>query len=389
MTASITVADACARRWDVAIVGAGPAGATAALLLARQGRSVLLVERASFPREKTCGCCLNGRAVAVLRALGLGGVVDRGAQLSAVEMRLGKRRLGLAIPPGRAISRGLLDSALAQAAADAGASFLPSCSAALLPAGGASVRTLHLHCGPEAGEASASLVLACDGIGGRLLETEPLCAWHIVRDAWMGVSLTSDRVAAKGAVSPFPQGVICMHIGRGGYVGAVRLADGRPHLAAALDPAAARLHDGPGNLVRRILSGCGVALDHHQWRLSGAPLLTRHREVLGAHRVLALGDSCGYVEPFTGEGMSWAIASAVHLCSWLQPFGSALPADLATRWTAAGHQFMRREQLTCRALRYSLHRPKLAGAAFSAGRVAPGLVRMMVRRVGREDRKGF
>src|ERR1700742_3919012 len=58
------------RRFDVCIVGAGPAGSTAAYLLARQGRSVALVDRATFPRDKTCGDGITPRGARVRARIG-------------------------------------------------------------------------------------------------------------------------------------------------------------------------------------------------------------------------------------------------------------------------------------------------------------------------------
>src|SRR6188472_4295561 len=58
---------------DVLIVGAGPAGAIAALVLARAGARVRLVDRARFPRDKLCGDTINPGALAALRRLALDG----------------------------------------------------------------------------------------------------------------------------------------------------------------------------------------------------------------------------------------------------------------------------------------------------------------------------
>src|SRR6476659_1187113 len=56
---------------DVAIVGAGPAGAAAAITLARAGRDVVVVDKASFPRDKCCGDGLTSGALRLLEGLGL------------------------------------------------------------------------------------------------------------------------------------------------------------------------------------------------------------------------------------------------------------------------------------------------------------------------------
>jgi 2-polyprenyl-6-methoxyphenol hydroxylase-like FAD-dependent oxidoreductase len=79
----------------VVVVGAGPAGALAALGLARQGVPVLLVERRRFPRWKVCGACLSGQALAALEQAGQGPLLD---QLGARPLR--SVQLGLQ-GPGR------------------------------------------------------------------------------------------------------------------------------------------------------------------------------------------------------------------------------------------------------------------------------------------------
>src|SRR5215831_13162534 len=57
--------------YDVAIVGAGPAGATCAWYLARQGIRVLLLEKKSFPRDKLCGDAICSRALIHLKRMGV------------------------------------------------------------------------------------------------------------------------------------------------------------------------------------------------------------------------------------------------------------------------------------------------------------------------------
>ena len=75
--------------WDAVVIGAGPAGALTARELARLGLRVLLVDRAKFPRNKVCGCCLNGAALAALRELGLGSIADAGVPLTDMKLAAG------------------------------------------------------------------------------------------------------------------------------------------------------------------------------------------------------------------------------------------------------------------------------------------------------------
>src|SRR5215203_4833180 len=96
---------------DVLISGAGPAGAIAALVLARRGVRVTLVDRARFPREKLCGDTINPGALSILRRLGLERLTE-----GALPVR------GMIVTgQGVAISRRVFDERLVAAAAAAGA----------------------------------------------------------------------------------------------------------------------------------------------------------------------------------------------------------------------------------------------------------------------------
>ena len=65
------VSKPASKQCDVLIVGAGPAGSTCAMFLAKKGVKVLLLDRASFPRDKTCGDAISGKSARVLKELGL------------------------------------------------------------------------------------------------------------------------------------------------------------------------------------------------------------------------------------------------------------------------------------------------------------------------------
>src|SRR5262249_8745957 len=147
------------------------AGALAARQLARAGAKVLLLDRATFPRWKVCGCCLNPHAQSTLAAVGLG---DLPATLGAVPlpvMRLAVKDIEarLRLPGWVSLSRLGLVHALVEEARAAGGTFLPGMTARLGPVQG-ETRTLWVH--PGHGEETpvlARLVLAADGLGGRLL----------------------------------------------------------------------------------------------------------------------------------------------------------------------------------------------------------------------------
>ena len=369
MTGTIEFAELAARPWDAVVIGAGPAGGLAAYLLARRGQRVLLVDRKAFPREKACGCCLNSASIEALRSSGLGAVLE-GAEdaeqarpLDRLILRNSRRVVELGLPGSLALSRGVLDGRLAQAAVSAGAAFMPECVAHLQPADKGSQRRIVLRKQGCEATVEASLVIASDGLGGGVMDQEPGAKWAIARDAWIGLATTVDAGGCG-----LPRGTINMFMGVGGYVGVVRMEEGRLHLAAAVHAGACRDAGGPGRMMMRLIGDCGVQVPQlADAAILGTGPLTRRRRVIGGHRVLAAGDACGYVEPFTGEGIAWALRSAGELVRLLPADLADWDASLIDRWRTAHRNVLGRHQLACRAIRYLLHRPRLgAGAVFLA-----------------------
>jgi menaquinone-9 beta-reductase len=347
--------------------------------LSGRGRRVLLIEKSAWSREKVCGGCLNADAVGSIKEIGLCSALEDAQAIDQVAWHVGDNSLHLPAPGGAAILRSTMDAVIVAEAVARGCGFLSGFSATLLPAENAQPhRTIQLRDANGTITINAGTVLACDGIGGTSLACEPWAEWKISRGAWIGVSSTLDPLAAR-----VDCGTIHMHVGHGGYVGLVQLSGGRIHLAAALDPAECRSAGGPVPLIKKILHFCGRAdrLQVDGARFRGAGELTRRRERVGGYRVLALGDACGYVEPFTGEGMAWAIHGARQAVDLLPEVDSDWPRHLADQWQACHRETIVRRQLWCRRLRPMMHHPALAAAGVALGRVAPRVSSYLARQV--------
>jgi len=367
--------------WDAAVIGAGPAGGVAAAMLAGRGWRVLLIEKSSWPREKVCGGCLNADAVGLLAEGGLISAIARAQRIDWVFWHVGGQSLSLPAPGGAAILRSEFDAAMVAIAMERGCEFRPGCSATLLPAEGENFRTLKLRSGSENLNIRARVVLACDGIGGMSLAAERWAGWRVARKAWIGAS-----TAGLNWPAGIESGAIHMHVGNGGYVGLVRLRGGEiVHLAAALDPAKCRKSGGPGPLIAKILesNGLGTPAGLATARFRGSGALTRRRVALGGHRVLAVGDACGYVEPFTGEGMAWAMEAARQAVELLPPPHAPWPVNLADAWKARHDLAIGRRQRFCRALRPMMHHPSIAAIGVAALRAAPVIGNWVAGRVSR------
>lgn len=353
---TLTVEDACREEWDIVVVGAGLSGSIAAREAALRGSRVLLVDKAAFPRRKVCGCFLNANALANLAQLNLSSLlVDSHAPpVRGVFLSAGTRHAYLPLPTGAALSRARLDTQLAREAAAAGASLLLHTEAHLVEVVSDRCR-LRLNQGEAAGEIVSRIVVAADGLAGRLARETRDCVQSVNLRSRIGVSAAMAR-APEG----YQPGTIQMVVGREGYIGALQVEDGHVELAAALDPAAVKRW-GPGETVHRILQDSPLprleGVCELEWQ--GTNPLSRQTTPPAGRRIFFVGDAAGYIEPFTGEGMAWAIASGAAVAGVAHHAAQHYSDDLPRQWIRMRERLLRGRMRLCRLVTQSLRYQRL------------------------------
>lgn len=357
-------------RYQVAVIGAGPAGACAAIAACRAGARVLLVDRAAFPRAKACGCCLSPQAIAAIGRLGACAAIADALPLDSVRLVADGREARFARHAGVAIGRDALDDRLAAIARDRGAEVRLGTAAHLVEPG-------VIELGDGRARVTASVVVAADGLAGSSLARDDAAAWTVAPASRIGFGAT----VPAGTVRCGP-GEVRMHVGRAGYVGAVVLPDGSTDIAGAMQPDAVRADGGPAEAAIRMLATAVIdpqPVRTARWR--GTPPLTRRRKALAAPRLLLAGDAAGYVEPFTGEGIGWATATGAAAGSLAARIarGEASERD----WPAIHSSIARGSALRCRAIALLLRSPAAVRACIALGNAAPRALEAIALRIGR------
>jgi flavin-dependent dehydrogenase len=366
-------------RWDAVVAGAGPSGAAAALALARSGALVLLFERSAFPRWKVCGACLGPAALASLDRLGAHALTVRAGAvpLSRMVLRSQRKAARLRLSGWAALSRATLDEHLVGVAARAGVTVWTEARVALGPVG-ADARTVRVTRAGSEIDVEARIVIDATGLGRGLAE-DGGATTHAAPHTRVGVG-----TEIEAPDYPVAAGELHMTVGRPGYVGLVRVEHGRLNVAAAVDPSALR-GSSPGGVIAGILAHAGLPplppTAANAWR--GTPGLTRAGDA-GADRLLRTGDAAGYVEPFTGEGIGWALADGLAAAECARAALEGRPADSLAQWRR--HRAARRAtaERLCRGLARGLRRPRLVGLAVTALGAVPELAAPFIRRVARD-----
>lgn len=364
--------------WDAVVIGAGPAGSIAARELARRGRRTLLVDKAAFPRSKVCGGCLNGNAIATLASIGLGHLPSEigGQSISQFELAARGRRATISLPHGIAVSRAVFDAALVDQAIREGVVFRSEVKARLCEVVGAA-RRVELVDRERSQNIDAKVVIAADGLNGHVTGMNG--------EFVSGRSRIGAGVILPAAPAEYWAGRIHMATSAGGYVGLVRVEHDQLEIAAAFDSEFIRRSGGLGPAAVAVLSDAGLpairGLEAVAWK--GTPALTRRPDRIAGTRWFAVGDAAGYVEPFTGEGMAWAMAGAVAVAEIANRAISTWSDEFIRKWPNAHARIVGQRQWSCRILSRLLRSPTACRWIVAGLATVPTLASPFVRLLNR------
>lgn len=382
---TVALVEARDAEWDMLVIGAGPAGAATALRLARLGARVLLVDRGRFPRPKVCGCCLSPAALGELAALDLPAECRAPAvPLHAVWIAARGREARIDTTGGATVSRESLDAALVRAAISAGVAWMPATTVTEIEAGGALAVATVRQASSDSARLRAGRVVIAAGLADAIrVQGSDAGKVHAAARRPRRVapaSLIGLGATLPAAGGPLPPGELVMAVGRSGYAGIVRLEDGRLDLAAAVEPGAVAAAGSPAALIEALVSEVGgtarasvprEALAAAAFRAT--PALTHTTPLLAGDegQIVRIGDAAAYIEPFTGEGMGWALASGRMLAETVA--ASASRADFQARFPVAHARVFAAHHARCRRVAAAVRRPWLFAGAVEAARIAPAL----------------
>ena len=378
--------------YDAIIVGAGPAGAAAAALLAQAGWRIALIEKTSFPRRKVCGEFISATTWPLLRQLGVADSLLEiaGPVVRRVGLYSGNVMASAALSPdareqegGRALGREHLDTLLLQRAAGLGADIRQPWTLSGMTAncGGydctivdkGRAQTRHLR---------ARLIIAAHGSweSGAMPSQSLRCAPR--RDDLFGFKAHFVNCALPTDLMPliaFP----------GGYGGMVHTDGGRVSLSCCIrrDQLALarqrlpRASAGPAVLAHVAASCKGVSLallaatPQGGW-LSAGPLRTGIRS-FGNDGIFTIGNAAAEAHPIVAEGISMAIQSAYQLCERLvsrldarrhSAFSRDVLDSIRAEYAAAWHRNFSRRLHVAALFAHLFMRP--VGTLLAAGIVA-------------------
>jgi len=317
--------------FDLIVIGAGPAGSSAAITAARAGASVLLCERGRLPRQRVCGEFVSAESLELLTTLfaeHASDLIASAPRVSAARFFAEGRTIPTAVnPPAASIARFDIDLALWNTAAQFGVRTLSQTAVEQIDG------TSPFRLTTSAGEFTADAVINATGRWSNL--SRPGAQPHDRSGArWLGIK--------AHYAEPDPPSSVDLYFFEGGYCGVqpVRLASA-PHDSNRINACAMVRADAASSLPEVYAQHPDLAERSQKWQplmepVSTSPLVFREPAPVWNGLFLA-GDSAGFVDPFVGDGISLALRSGAAAAECLVPFlrGDISRAEAEQRYAAA------------------------------------------------------
>jgi len=357
-------------RADVLVVGAGPAGVAAALGAKTRGLDVVVVDKATFPRDKTCGDGLTTGALRLLERLGVDvpSITGSATVRETVLVSPSGRQVTLPLPNGgvhsAVVPRLELDAALVARAREAGVRIRDACPLTELSAQG---DRMEARLGDDGDRITTRFVVAADGhysatrrLAGPSAPAD-VGTWHAARQYFARVDDPRQWVLFEPDLLP-------------GYAWVFPLPGGRANVGFGV------LRDGrSGGALKRLWSSVlartslravlgSEAQPEAPYRAWPIPASYDPRR-LTAGRVLYVGDAAAVVDPMTGEGIAQALESGMLAAEAIARGGE--PDFVAARYRRAVHVSLGRDLRFAGALQRLLRSTLGARAAIRAAGLTP------------------
>lgn len=377
------------KKFDVAIVGAGPAGSSLAIRLAMAGMRVVLVEQKKFPREKLCGEFISPECLVHFKDLGVMPELDLiGGTALAETIFFARNGKGVSIKSewfgsshstALGVSRAVMDEALMQRARIAGVDVLDETTVTGLISyankiSGVKLRSKH---DPEL-EIHSSLVV--DATGRSRAVARKLENKTVARKPAQFVAFKTHLLGAN-----VTSGACEIYAYRGGYGGCNRVENDLYNLcfiASASDTK--RLNSDADRVMREVVFSNTRAAESMKNADVAKPWLAvpierfGRGELVPANGLLAVGDSAAFIDPFTGSGILLALESAKILSRMIIEHREDF-AKIASAYRQSYAASFDRRLRVCSMLRHAAFVPFLAEATISLLGISVGLRRLVAR----------
>lgn len=340
----------------------------------------MLIDGKKFPRRKACGGCLNAVSVGLMEQLLPRPLVrqlwDDSIPLKKFHVFHCQCSIPLAMDHGGcAVDRSQMDSILVDHAQHLGAEFLSPAKAKLTNSD-SDLRCVEVTVGGTTEILTAKVVIIACGLGNNAAGPFEQFQQTPAQNSRLGVEAVFDTFPTE-----YRSGDLSMAIGKHGYVGLTHLGNGRLHVAAALDRATLQ-QLGPHAAVDNTMRQAGAPRLRQTdvtWR--GTPPLTARATSIADDRVFVVGDAAGYVEPFTGEGLRWALENGIGVAPFVISAAEKWNPPIADDYRLWYRRTITARQKLCRRLSRGLKRASVRWVAHQALRIRPSLANSIIKQL--------